>query len=331
MLLARFSVPGHIAELPEPALQAWSAVVSSLFDDVTPRFPRLYNPTVTDTPEDHRIHDVKWPAFPGTFLTQRTSSELRWKAADASREAQDEYCEWSVTRDGDGKVQRVTFTSETPGYYEHLMEVAPDLLLSLYEQATGKAMSLDALRDDNGFYNPDNEFNNSTEGPIVHLAQGDNNLGAAVRLAGEATILRERNGMPVVHPQTLVRCGGLGVATRHSDPQIASAVNNLVASGFDITLADPAGLYLDELVTTGMTTPDGANAQEFWTVERGDPDHVVRATFEVPAERGYSVGDITIGGRPIRFGAQLADRLHVRLRAVAKPGVVDVERQPCVN
>lgn len=330
MLLARFAAPGNLTELPQAALDSWSDVVSSIFSDVAGLFPRFYNPTIDDTPDDHRIHDVTWPAFPGTFLAQRIGDEQRWNAADAARRVQDEYCEWSVIRDGD-KLQRITFTSETPGYYEHLMETDPDLLLDLYEQATGQVVAVDALRDDNGRYRPGNPFNESTEGPIVHLAQTTNTLGAAVRLAGDATILRERNGVPVVHPQTLVNCGGIGIATRHSDPQIASAVNNLVATGFDITLADPPGLYLDGLLTTGMETPDGADAGDFWTMERGDPEHVVRARFEVPTDRGYSVSDITIGGRPIEFGAQLADRLQVRLSAVAKPGVVDPIRQPCVS
>jgi hypothetical protein len=78
-----------------------------------------------------------------------------------------------------------------------------------------------------------------------------------------------------------------------------------------------------------MTTPDGEDPATFWTVERGDPEHLLRARYEVPAERGYTVGDVRIGDRPIRFGAQLADRVQVRLTALAKPGMHQPERRPC--
>lgn len=331
MLLQRFAAPGNLTELPSDALAGWSDTVSTIFDDVATEFPRFYNPTKVDTPANHDTHNITWPAFPGSLLSQRIGTTQRWTTADASRDAQDEYCEWSVARDTERRIRRVTFTSETSGYYEHLLEVDDQLLRNLYLHATGETVTLDQLRDPFGNYQPDNAFNASTDGPIVHLAQSNNTLGAAVRLAGEATILRQRNGKPVVHPQALVRCGGLGVATRHSDPRIASAVNNLVDTGFDVTLADPAGLYLDGLSTGGMETPDGADAADFWIVERGDGGHVVRARFEVPPGRGYTVSDITIGGQPITFGAQLAERLQVRLRATAKLGVPGGTRQPCVN
>lgn len=330
MLLTRFAVPGNIVEISEQALDAWSAVVSLIFDEVVALNPRLYNPTLVDTPSDHETLDVTWPASPGTLLGKRIGPERRWAAADGARDLQDEYCEWSVLRSSDGRVERVTFTSETSGYYDHLLDVDEGLLVDLYSEAVGRVVDPAEIKDANGFYKPDNPLNVRTDGTIVHLSQGNNTLGAAVRLAGDATVLREDDkGRPVVHPQTLVNCGGLGVATRHSDPRIASAVNNLVAKGFEITLADPPGLYLDRLTTTGMETPDGADAAAFWTIERGDADHVVRARFEVPEDRGYKVGDITIGGRRIEFGAQLADRVQVRLTAVAKPGAPAPARQPC--
>ncbi len=46
-------------------------------------------------------------------------------------------------------------------------------------------------------------------------------------------------------------------------------------------------------------------------------ERIVRASYEVPEELGFSVSDIRIGGRPIEFGAQLADLVQVRLTAVA--------------
>lgn len=332
MLLERFAVPGNIEEISNANLAAWSDRLSDVFDAVAgPQDRHFYNPTKSDTPAGSRVAAVTWPAAPGRLLSTRLSPERRWELADGDRDQQDEYCEWSVLRDGD-KVVRVTFTTETPDYYDHLMDVDRKQLVKLYEKATGKTVTADQLRDRNGLFKAGNEFNDRTDGPIVHLEQVNNNLRAAVVLAAEATVLRKnKNGKPVTHPQTLVVCAGLGDERRHSDPQIASAVNTLVGKRFEITLADPPGLYLDRFVTTGMETPDGADARTFWTVERGKPGHVVRARFEVPANLGYAVGDITLGGRPIVAGAQLADRVHVRIEAVARKGSFQTARKPCVS
>lgn len=42
------------------------------------------------------------------------SKVKRWEKADASRNVQDEYCEWSVRRDEKGNILSVTFTCEGP-------------------------------------------------------------------------------------------------------------------------------------------------------------------------------------------------------------------------
>lgn len=330
MALKQFAVPGDLKELSKADLKAWSERLSGLFDDVaSPAGRHFYNPVKSDTPATAQTAAVTWPAAPGRLLSRRLSPERRWEIADDDRNQQDEYCEWSVLRDGD-KVVRVTFTTETPDYYDHLMDVDSKLLLELYEDASGQKVPIDELRDGNGLFEAANQFNSRTDGPIVHLMQFSNNLRAAVILAAEATVLRKgRDGRAIRHPQTLIVCGGLGDERRHSDPRIASAVNNLVAQRFEITLQDPPGLYLDRFVTTGMTTPDGADARTFWTIERGGPGHALRARFEVPKEHGYAAGDIKIGGRPIIAGAQLAERLSVRIEAVARPATFDIGRKPC--
>jgi hypothetical protein len=38
--------------------------------------------------------------------------------------------------------------------------------------------------------------------------------------------------------------------------------------------------------------------------------------YEVPADRNFVVGDITIGGRPIEFAAQMADFITIKLTGV---------------
>lgn len=330
MPLKQFAVPGNVKELSNADLKAWSERLSGLFDDVAaPAGRHFYNPIKSDTPATAQKAAVTWPAAPGRLLSRRLSPERRWEIADGDRNEQDEYCEWSVLREGD-KVVRVTFTSETPDYYDHLMDVDRKLLVTLYEEAMGQNVTAEQLLDDSGLFEATNVFNSRTDGPIIHLMQFSNNLRAAVILAAEATVLRKgKDGRPIRHAQTLIVCGGLGDERRHSDPRIASAVNNLVARRFEITLQDPPGLYLDRFVTTGMTTPDGTDARTFWKIERGEPGHVLRARFEVPAKLGYAVGDITIGGRPIVAGAQLAERLSVRIEAVARPASFEPRHKSC--
>ncbi|HVM36592.1 MAG TPA: hypothetical protein VM784_14780 [Actinomycetota bacterium] len=330
MSLTMFQPPGNLAEMSADSRTSWDARVRDLFDVSAQMFLSFYNPVGVDV--EQRSHRITWPAAPGRLLSTRMSAEQRWAIADADRNEQDEYCEWSLARDNDGKIQRVTFTSEVPDYFDHLLHADEALLLELYGQMSGRVVPIDALRAHGGnVFVGASEFNSSTDGPIVHLSQRNNNLRAAITLTAEATILREIDGQLLSHPQTLVLCGRLGDERRHSDPQIGAAVNGLVAAGADVSLADPPGLYLDGIVTGGLETPDGTDPQEFWHVERGDADHVVRAVFEVPGELGYKVGDITIAGRPINFGAQLAERVHVRVEALSKKSFsAPMDPLPCV-
>ena len=39
--------------------------------------------------------------------------------------------------------------------------------------------------------------------------------------------------------------------------------------------------------------------------------------YEVPAAKGFVVGDIKIGGQPIEFGAQIADFIRIKLTGLA--------------
>jgi hypothetical protein len=322
--LPRFSTPGHVED-GNP--DAWSATVATEFAAFASAFPQFYDPTETDTPTDAESASVIWSAFPGRLVGQPGSFER----ADGSREEQDEYCEWAVERNDEDKITRITFTTEVPEYFQHLFETDPDGLLNLYRDLIGPEVEPVGLEQD-GRYLVENEWNRSTTGRPAHLIQGSNSLGAAVRLAAEATVLREQDGVPVTGNEQLVVCGGLGNPRRNSDPSIAAAVNNAAASGAEITLKDPPGLYIDGLITGAMVAPDGTDPGEFWRSERGTGGHTVRATYEVPeaANRDYVVGDITIGGQPIRFGAQLAVRVRVRLDALIKPGTHQPERQPCV-
>lgn len=326
-ILDRFATPGNLPELTEADQVAWSDSVKAIFRRFG-EFPQFYDPTATDTPHTARTATIVWVAFPARLLRGATSERQRWKLADSSRDQQDEYCEWSVERDEDGKITRVTFTSEVREYWQHVAARDPDRLVALYRQVVDPRVEPNELFR-NGVYVFRNRHNDSTEGRLAHLSQVNNNLLAAVDLAARATVLREDENGPVTHKQALVRCAHLGDEFRNSDPQIAAAVNDAAASGAEITLANPPGLYIDGLTTTGMSTRDGTDPATFWTIERGDAAHALRASFVVPEDLGYTVGDVHLSGRPIQFGAQLADRVRIRLDAIVKPAGHQPRRVPC--
>jgi hypothetical protein len=329
-VLSQFDTPGRLGELSEDHRLAWSRKVVGWFDEfTTDEFPQFYNPTVEDTPADLAPALIAWPAFPARVRREEGPGAVRWDRADSSRDEQDEYCEWSVERGDDGKITRITFTTEVPEYWEHVAQNDPDLLLELYHQFVDPRVERRDLFDGGGNYVRRNLWNTSTEGRLAHFVQRSNNLFAAITLVAQATILRERDGTLVTDRQDLVVCGGLGNPFRNSDPQIAEIVNDAASWRSEITLLDPVGLYLDALQSAGMETPDGADAAEFWNIERGAPGHAVRASFAVPEERDYVVGDIKVNGLPITFGAQVADEVRIRIGPVVKPGDHQPVRRLC--
>src|SRR5262249_12382961 len=166
-----------------------------------------------------------------------------------------------------------------------------------------------------GTYNRRNKWN-TTDG-AVHLTHPANTLGAEINIAAQATILREKNGQVITNPDTLIRCSGYGVPQRASDPHIGDEVSKLARGGFAITLLNPVALYIDSLETVGWVTPDGTPASQFWTSVRGAAGMTVRAVFEVPPGKGYTVGDIKIGGQAIEFGGQIAEHINIKLAGIA--------------
>jgi hypothetical protein len=323
--LARFNPP---ANLSDTHVNAWNARVTAILAPyLNEGLPNFYDPTKTNTPANTPAPMVSWVAFPASLRSGALAARL--ERADSDRSVQDEYCEWTAVRNAAGKITRVSFTTELPEYWEHLFKTAPQRLLQLYRRFVDPRVQLGDLRRKNGKYRRENSWNTTAPGRLAHLTQGNNTLEAAVDLVARATVLRTKDGHPVTNQQELVRCSKLGNPFRHSDPQIASAVNNAVTQGAEIAIADPVGLYLGRPLTAGMVTPDGADAAKFWKIERGDPEHTVRARFEVPPTRGYLVADIQVDGRPISHGGQIAQRVQVWVKVLVKGGGPTPPPRPC--
>ena len=325
--MQRFDPPGMLDDLDDAQKGAWSDWISQQIDDAragrpdlydfdAPR-PRLFNALSNPPAADAVEKDIVWTAFPRLVFLDSGTDEERWRTANLSRDVQDEYCEWSVVRLGDGRIKRVTFTCEGPEYWEFLAATNPAAVLALYQQHIDPSVAKRDLFGADGAYNPRNKWNNSTARGAMHLVQQNNTLGAEIELAAGSSNARTRNGVLMADPGELIACGAYGAAERHSDPTIGSEVNTLARANADVTLANPVGIYLAGLSTAGWTTPDQSDPAAYWKITRGTANKSVRAVYEVPTDRAFVVGDIKINGRPIRFGAQIADFITIKLTGLA--------------
>jgi hypothetical protein len=318
MLFPRFDPPAFLNDLNDAQKQAWSDFISQRLDNEMAHAPghHFYNPMKTDTAPDVHPAEISWTAFPRSVTVDSTSDPDRWQTADGTRDVQDEYCEWSVTRDpATNNIVRVTFTCEGPEYWSFLASVNPLKALALYQQYVSPTVQMSDLFSSGGDYNPRNKWNNSTMRGAMHLVQGANTLGAELNIAVRASIIRLINGVILTGEKELIECGKYGVATRNSDPHIGAEINMLARLKADITIANPVALYIKDLSTSGWATPDGSDPKLYWTIVRpqGDPAHAVRAVYEVPTGKGFTVSDIIINGTPIQFGAQIADFITIKI------------------
>jgi len=292
---------------------------------------RVYNPASMPMPTPSQLKNVTWSALPTSFDEQFSSVRDKLTFLDARQpfpgqpslvtRIQDEYCEWVVKRNAQNKITGVLFTSEPPEYYDFLFYHSVEsrnLLVQLYREISGvSTIALNDLTDSKGEYDWWNRYNNEH---AVHMQQPNNTLGAQVNIVSRSCILRvNKLGAPITDALGLIRCGRYGDPNRQSDPRIGHAINTFAREDRFITIENPVGLYMTGVDWSGWTTPDQTDARTFWTVLRGsqavDPNqsYIVRASYAVPAGKGYTVSDIRIGGEPIDFGGQIAARINVRV------------------
>jgi len=349
LIVSQFSPPGHLKDFTTKEQEAnWSGrVISPMFDSGVKGFtrtgdgqkiinnaprPQFFNPIDTKELSDLTEKKISWIAFPRVVLLDSPTDRARWEKADSTRSVQDEYCEWSVQRNGDGKITSVQFTCEGPEYWSFLGESAPQTVMDLYQKFINPDIKKEDLFDANGKYMPVNKWNHNTTDGAMHLVQQNNTLGAEVELAAGSSMVREKDGQVLEEQQALIQCGKYGNPDRNSDPLIGATVNGLTRAGAMVALRDPVGLYFDEFSPSGWVTPDASDPKEYWHIERGALDTPVRVLYEVPSDKGFTVGDIQINGQSIEYGAQITDFIQIKLVGIAQNiGETVVEKFGCVE
>lgn len=339
-----------------------------------PALTEYYNPLDTDIPEGTKGAAIKWTAFPNRILITypNVAQDTQWKYADEGppdpkyrptgpRGWQDEYCEWSVTRNSDNKITKVMFTCENREYWYTLWDIDPEIVLRLYQELVSTQVKLEDLywiQDNKPVIDPEtgrpayndlNQWNSSTTNGAVHLISNPNSLSAEIFLAGQATILRkDAKDKPITDQGQLINCSKYGTPNRNSDPTIGATVNSLVrgssglGSGVRISLENPVGLYIQEPAfdryQLPFTAPDTAQPSDYWKIVRGrkrqngeEEDYILHAVFEVPEDQGFTVSDITIDGINIQYGSQITQTFQVALAGLPMSQITQPEELTCAG
>ncbi len=296
----------------------------------------------------------------------------------------DEYCEFSVVRNSGGKITRIDFTCENPEYFQTLWRIDPQTVADVYTSALNmgtpqnqwvKVTVADLTLVDpvtggrvidpqTGLpaYNPLNRWNSGTtavrtgsasgfSGGAMHLTATPNTLQTELGLGAGATVQRSAGN---TDPQALICCGQYGQNYRNSDPHIGQSINLAVGAGFNISLADPPGLYIQMpsfaqyVLPADPKLPRGARASDCWQIVRGfekiiDPitnapfpgSFILHAAFQIPqawidAGVSFTVGDILIAGKNIKWGSQVAATLEIALFGRPIAPVVPAPQLACV-
>lgn len=251
-----FEPIAHLDDFTDAQKIAWNTQMQQIFAERVIGYPnendgprtRFFDPTKVTKNADFMPAMVDWTAFPKRIKDQFGAA--RWEKADENRNYQDEYCEWSVERNSEKKITRVTFTCEPYDYWEFLAKDAPGKVVDLYRQYVSQDVTYNDLFQ-NGEYQIRNRWNDSTTNSLMHLICPPNSLFAEIELGAGATIVRRKGGQIVTEQDELIKCSRYGVATRNSDPTIGAEVNEIARRGAAISFLDPVGLYLGDFNPIG--------------------------------------------------------------------------------
>jgi hypothetical protein len=308
-LLPQFDTPASLRDMPvgHAFYGGWhNYLEGKLTPDIRPGSTggEFYDPSKVDV-DVLAERSLVWMAFPRALMVAGNRDDRRMAfTLGETRDFQEEYCEWHVTRNPAGKISKVIFATETPEYWEQLWAADRATVVRLYQALVSPAV-VEADLHAAGAYNRRNHWN-AIDG-IVHFIQGINTLDAALGLSqGSINSAPARDNYEVPPgPRTSV------------DPRVKLDIGALERKVLSITLRDPIGLYIAGYNDAGWTKPNGAPVDDYWTIVRGSPGRILRLEYEVPAGAGFVVGDIRIGGRPIEWGGQIAEHVTCTVAGVA--------------
>ena len=183
-----------------------------------------------------------WTGFPRPHLVvnHRDDREAAF-AAGEDRLAQHEYLEWHVTRDARGRITKVTFTTETPEYWEALAETEPDDPARALPRARLARRAAARPVRQGGRYVRDNVWNHARG--IVHYVMKINGIAPLIN-AEQDTPIRGRvadnyDAMP------LAFANGTPLYTA-ADARFSLDIGVLQRQGLSLTVREPLGLYMIE-------------------------------------------------------------------------------------
>jgi hypothetical protein len=156
----------------------------------------------------------------------------------------------------------------------------------------------------------------------MHLTHHANTLGAEINLGADATVLFPVPDAPAnSFPPRLICCAGFGGVNRSSDPLIGAGVNKFARAGQSVTVANPVGLYMQDLAVADLRDPGGAQiGAECLRIVRASPDRtlILRAEIAPPADADFTLDQCMFEGQPVTGGGLFARRITMVLFGLAK-------------
>eukprot|EP00039_Didymoeca_costata_P015612 m.268985 g.268985 ORF g.268985 m.268985 type:complete len:1095 (+) comp16257_c0_seq14:203-3487(+) len=254
--------------------------------------------------------EVGWPAKDVTYRHYASAPKAR---------QQDEYCEWFTHRDPDGNITALDISAEAPEYWALLFQEEPETALALYQKYVSPLVKMEDLRNADGSYDMYNKWN--TSDGIMHLNCPPNSLFAELYIAAECSTRWsscDNPGVALTEGNKLIDAGKYGLPTRNSDPTIGYNTNTLIREDLIATIANPVGLTLQDLNSSGWTTSDNTPVDKsIINYLRGSKNQWTRIRVEFPKD------GLFIGGEKVVWGGQLIDTsATVQLVAEGLPGRV---------
>jgi hypothetical protein len=333
---------------------SWEARIADCVRDATARLGST--PYLLTDGSESRFGSVitDWTAYPrrvGVCVGSTAAGRLLdWHTStgdEGRRRFQEEYGEWRLTRDANGRIVRFELTTELPEYWEWLAGTDPARTLELVEIFAG-GHAVDAA-DVYGTLDP---FDTALEAParekafaqnllgtgtspynngvraICCMRQPSNTLSALVSLATAAARPR------VVHEtetgdaraanaaEIIPLLANAAEAGRNSDPVIVEHLARLTLEGRFVAFDGSPAVHVRGVQLDRLIAPDGQPAPAEWfslqRVTSADSDPVTlgqRLTLEVPSGEGYVIGELrdAATGRLITTGAQIAELVQLVL------------------